>query len=212
MEIKIVGAGPAGLYFAALMKQHDPSRQITIFESGRRDATWGFGVVFSDRALEFLRADDEALYQYLTITNLEQLGNADLIVGANGAFSWIRRENEEKFGTTTDWRPNKFIWYGTTKAFNSLTLTFRETKVGVFCAHHYRYRSDRSTFIVEVAEATWRRAGFETMDSQAAIRYCERVFAKDLDGHPVNFEQLVLAEFPRHLERALGFRECGAVG
>ena len=140
MEIKIVGAGPAGLYFAALMKQHDPSHQITIFERGRRNATWGFGVVFSDRALESLRADDEALYQYLT-------------------------PHLEKFGTTTDWRPNKFIWYGTTKAFNSLTLTFRETKAGVFCAHHYRYRSDRSTFIVEVAEATWRRAGFETMDS-----------------------------------------------
>jgi 2-polyprenyl-6-methoxyphenol hydroxylase-like FAD-dependent oxidoreductase len=66
VEIKIVGAGPAGLYFAGLMKQHDPSHQITIFEHRRRDATWGFGVVFSDRALEFLRADDEALYQYLT--------------------------------------------------------------------------------------------------------------------------------------------------
>jgi len=265
VEIKIVGAGPAGLYFAALMKQHDPSRQITIFERGRRDATWGFGVVFSDRALEFLRADDEALYQYLTphleywpeitivhndsripiagngftsigrlhlltllyayverlgvkiefeteITNLEQLGNADLIVGANGAFSWIRRENEEKFGTTTDWRPNKFIWYGTTKAFNSLTLTFRETKVGVFCAHHYRYRPDRSTFIVEVAEATWKRAGFETMDSQAAINYCERVFAKDLDRHPIISNNSYWRNFPVIWNERWSFENVVLVG
>lgn len=66
MKIKIVGAGPAGLYFAALMKQHDASHEITIYERGPRNATWGFGVVFSDRALDFLRTDDEALYNYLT--------------------------------------------------------------------------------------------------------------------------------------------------
>ena len=68
MKIRILGAGPAGLYFAALMKCLDPSHDIAIFDRNSRDATWGFGVVFSDRALEFLRADDEALYQYLTPT------------------------------------------------------------------------------------------------------------------------------------------------
>jgi 2-polyprenyl-6-methoxyphenol hydroxylase-like FAD-dependent oxidoreductase len=66
MRIRIIGAGPAGLYFAALMKQRDRSHEILVFERNPRAATFGFGVVFSDRALEFLRADDEALYQYLT--------------------------------------------------------------------------------------------------------------------------------------------------
>ena len=66
MKIKIIGAGPAGLYFAALMKQHDPGHQITLYERNPRHATWGFGVVFFFFLLEFLRADDEALYQYLT--------------------------------------------------------------------------------------------------------------------------------------------------
>src|SRR5688500_6567408 len=121
------------------MKQLDPSHEVTIFERNPRDATWGFGVVFSDRALEFLKADDDALYQYLTphlenwpditivhndttlpvagngfaslgrlelltllydyveklgvklqfktdVTSFAQMGEADLIVGANGAF------------------------------------------------------------------------------------------------------------------------------
>ena len=66
MKIAIIGAGPAGLTFAALMKRQDPGHDITLYERGPRHATWGFGVVFSDRALEFLRADDEDLYQYLT--------------------------------------------------------------------------------------------------------------------------------------------------
>jgi len=249
MKIRILGAGPAGLYFAALMKRLDPSHDIAIFDRNPRDATWGFGVVFSDRALEFLRADDEALYQYLTphlenwpditivhndtaipiagngfasigrlelltllygyverlgvklhfgaeVTTLGQLGEADLVVGANGAFSWIRSENEDRFGTTTDWRQNKFIWYGSTKAFDSLTLTFRETDLGVFCAHHYRYRPDRSTFLVEVEAATWQRAGFESMSPDDTIRYCERVFAKDLDGHRIISNNSQWRNFP----------------
>jgi 2-polyprenyl-6-methoxyphenol hydroxylase-like FAD-dependent oxidoreductase len=249
MKISIVGAGPAGLCFAALMKQHDPSHEITLFDRTPRDATWGFGVVFSDRALEFLRADDEALYRYLTphletwpditivhndtripiagngfasigrlelltllyayveklgleirfeteVKSLKQLGDADLIVGADGAFSSIRSQNEAKFGTTTQWRSNKFIWYGTSQAFDSLTLTFRETDVGVFCAHHYRYRPDMSTFLVEVEDATWQRAGFKDMSPADTITHCERVFAKDLKGKPIISNNSYWRNFP----------------
>jgi 2-polyprenyl-6-methoxyphenol hydroxylase-like FAD-dependent oxidoreductase len=249
MNISIVGAGPAGLCFAALMKQHDPSHEITLFDRTPRDATWGFGVVFSDRALEFLRADDEALYRYLTphletwpditivhndtripvagngfasigrlelltllyayveklgleirfeteVKSLKQLGDADLIVGADGAFSSIRSQNEAKFGTTTQWRSNKFIWYGTSQAFDSLTLTFRETDVGVFCAHHYRYRPDMSTFLVEVEDATWQRAGFKDMSPADTITHCERVFAKDLKGKPIISNNSYWRNFP----------------
>jgi 2-polyprenyl-6-methoxyphenol hydroxylase-like FAD-dependent oxidoreductase len=130
------------------------------------------------------------------ITALSQLGQADLLVGANGAFSWVRDENQEKFGTTVDWRPNRFIWYGTTKPFNSLTLTFRDTDAGVFCAHHYRYGPERSTFLVEVEDATWHRAGFEHMSPEDTIKYCEQVFAKDLEGHPIITNSSNWRQFP----------------
>jgi len=65
MKIAVIGGGPAGLYFAYLMKRREPAHDITVIEQNPRDATFGFGVVFSDRALEFLRADDEDTYQYL---------------------------------------------------------------------------------------------------------------------------------------------------
>lgn len=238
VKIAIVGGGPAGLYFADLMKRENPAHDICIYEQNPKGATWGFGVVFSDRALEFLRGDDEDMYQYLmphmetwpnltivhrdthvpidgngfaaigrlellnlmqerveargvkiqydtVISDLDDLADADLIVGSDGVNSVVRTAYEKDFGTSIDTRSNKFIWYGTTKPFDSLTLTFRTNDDGVFCAHHYRYKPDMSTFLVEVDHETWVKAGFETMTTDDTLAYCEQVFAPDLDGHPI---------------------------
>ena len=55
MKIEIVGGGPAGLYFAVLMKRLDPAHRITVLERNRPDDTFGWGVVFSDETLVRLR-------------------------------------------------------------------------------------------------------------------------------------------------------------
>ena len=66
MRVLVAGAGPAGLYFSYLARRRHPEWQIRVVEQNRADSTFGFGVVFSDRALEFLRGDDPATYDLIT--------------------------------------------------------------------------------------------------------------------------------------------------
>ena len=58
MNIVCIGGGPAGLYFALLMKQQDPAHRITVVERNRPYDTFGWGVVFSDQTLGNLQAAD----------------------------------------------------------------------------------------------------------------------------------------------------------
>ncbi|MFT5440005.1 MAG: 2-polyprenyl-6-methoxyphenol hydroxylase-like FAD-dependent oxidoreductase, partial [Alphaproteobacteria bacterium] len=66
MRIAVIGAGPAGLYFSYLVKRRRPDIDISVYEQNPADATFGFGVVFSDRALDFLRGDDPETYDLIT--------------------------------------------------------------------------------------------------------------------------------------------------
>ena len=65
MKVHIVGGGPAGLYFAILMKKAWPRTRITVFERNRPDDTFGFGVVFSDQTLEAFEAYDRETYRQI---------------------------------------------------------------------------------------------------------------------------------------------------
>lgn len=78
MKINIIGGGPAGLYFAILMKQADPSHQIRIHERNGPDDTFGWGVVFSGKTLANLRAADEVSHAEIT-KQFEAWDNVDVV-------------------------------------------------------------------------------------------------------------------------------------
>ncbi|MEA2204654.1 MAG: anthraniloyl-CoA monooxygenase [Blastocatellia bacterium] len=239
MRISIIGGGPAGLYFAILMKRTDPAYEVTVYERNGPDDTFGWGVVFSGKTLANLKAADEESFRQITdsfqtwdnvdvrhrdqqvtirgnhfsgIARLEllrilhrrclQLGvelkfradlspadiaalrdTSNLVIGADGVNSTVRREYAKVFEPTLGVRTNRYIWYGTHRLFHGLTLTFRENPDGVFAAHSYKFNESTSTFIIECDEQTWRRAGFAEMTDAATRSYLEQVFAPDLDGH-----------------------------
>ncbi|HET7113627.1 MAG TPA: FAD-dependent monooxygenase [Pyrinomonadaceae bacterium] len=239
MRITIIGGGPAGLYFAILMKKANPAHQIKIYERNGPDDTFGWGVVFSGKTLANLRAADEESHAEITrefeawdnvdvvhhndkisihgnsfsgiarlrllkilqrraeelgvevsfrteIQDFEPLRNdCDLFVGADGVNSTVRLRYAERFKPDLDVRAHRYIWYGTNQLFHGLTLTFRENEAGVFAAHSYKFNKTTSTFIVECDPQTWERAGFATMSDEHTREYVGKVFAQDLNGHPL---------------------------
>jgi anthraniloyl-CoA monooxygenase len=78
MNIKIIGGGPAGLYFAILMKKADPKHQIQVYERNGPDDTFGWGVVFSGKTLANLRAADEESHAEIT-KQFEAWDNVDVV-------------------------------------------------------------------------------------------------------------------------------------
>lgn len=78
MRIKIIGGGPAGLYFAILMKKANPAHQIEIFERNGPDDTFGWGVVFSGKTLANLRAADAESHAEIT-KQFEAWDNVDVV-------------------------------------------------------------------------------------------------------------------------------------
>ena len=78
MKINVIGGGPAGLYFAILMKKADASHQIRIYERNGPDDTFGWGVVFSGKTLANLRTADDVSHAEIT-KEFEAWDNVDVV-------------------------------------------------------------------------------------------------------------------------------------
>jgi anthraniloyl-CoA monooxygenase len=241
VKVVTVGGGPAGLYFALLMKKANPAHRVTVLERNGPDDAYGWGVVFSAQTLENLRSADASTYDEITrrfahwddidvhvhgvtITSgghgfsgiarrtllqiLQQraaalgvdlrfhqevrdeselsplgLGDADLIVAADGVHSALRAKYAPDFAPDLDARPARFVWLGTTRLFDAFTFIFVQNASGVFQAHAYRFDEQHAAFIVECDARSWCNAGFDRMDINETVAACEQLFAPWLDGH-----------------------------
>jgi anthraniloyl-CoA monooxygenase len=151
-----------------------------------RSSGHGFCGIGRKRLLNILQARCEELGVKLVFeTNVtdDEAYDADLIIACDGANSPIRQKYAASYQPDIDTRNCRFVWLGTNKLFDAFTFAFEQTQWGWFQAHAYRFDDNTSTFIVETPEEVWRAAGLNDMSKEEGIAFCERLFAKYLDGH-----------------------------
>jgi len=243
MRVSIVGGGPSGLYLAILLRKagHD----VSVVERNAPDATFGWGVVFSEETLGSLRDADYPTYLEITdsfarwtsidihyrdtvlrssghtfsaikrthlldilqrrarslgasltfhqeVTSLDR--DADLVVAADGSNSTLRRA--AGFDTSLTPQGCKYVWFGTDLVLDAFTFVFKETEHGLFQVHAYPFDEHTSTWIVETTEATWQRAGLDTMSEEDSLAFCRSLFADALDGHQLMSNKSIWLDFP----------------
>ena len=157
--------------------------------------------ILSVRAIE-LGAD---IHWFSDVADVGRFDYADLVVGADGANSTVRRSLADVLRPTVDLRVNKYIWFGTPKVFDEFNFIFIDTPGGMVWAHIYPYSDEGSTFIVEMAPETWRALGFEATElddlppgvsDDLAIKQCEELFRAHLDGHGLVGNNSKWLQFP----------------
>ncbi|MBE2997133.1 FAD-dependent monooxygenase [Nocardiopsis sp. HNM0947] len=263
LRVACIGGGPGGLFFATLLRRHDPTAEVVVFERNHRHDAFGFGVVFSESALKAVDAADPVLRDGLRehghhwdrievrlkgerrslegngmaaihrrtllpllhrraeeagvdlrfgteITDPSTLSDFDVVVGADGANSRVRRWVSDDLGHSTETARAKFIWFGTRHTFDGLTFVHRRSEHGTFAAHAYPIAPDLSTFIVETDEHTWRAAGLDRFDTglppgvsdERSRSFIEDLFSEDLDSAEVVANNSRWASFRTHRSRS----------
>jgi anthraniloyl-CoA monooxygenase len=127
---------------------------------------------------------------------LEHARGADLVIACDGVKSKIRERHAATFKPSIELRHARYIWLGTKKKFDAFTFYFEENEHGMFQVHAYRFDDDTSTFIVECDEASFFEAGLDRMSTEESIAYCEKLFAKHLQGEKLLPNRSMWVQFP----------------
>ena len=110
---------------------------------------------------------------------------ADMVIACDGLNSRLRSRYADTYKPDVELRNCRFVWLGTKKTFDAFTFAFEQTEHGWFAAHAYQFDATTSTFIVETPESVWKAHGLDEMSQEDGIAFCERLFAKYLDGQPL---------------------------
>jgi anthraniloyl-CoA monooxygenase len=118
----------------------------------------------------------------------------DLVLAADGLNSAVRTKYADAFRPTLDRRHNKYIWFGTDLVFEAFQFFVKQTEFGTMQIHGYPYSDEGSTFIVEMHDDVWRRAGLDKTENEVfppgvsddyAVSRISEIFADELRGHGI---------------------------
>jgi anthraniloyl-CoA monooxygenase len=171
---------------------------IDVVQRGQTVTSGGHGFAAINRKvlLQLLQRRCEevgvAVHYSTTAPPVEKLSaQFDLVIASDGANSAIRARYADYFQPSLDVRTARYMWLGTDKVFDAFTFLITDTEYGPMQVHAYPFSTERSTFIVEMNEQTWRAAGFDHAEGaglppgisdQASINRIAELFAADLDG------------------------------
>ncbi|MFE2141324.1 FAD-dependent monooxygenase [Streptomyces sp. NPDC059456] len=187
-----------GIY-AAMSAEFARWSDIDVTRRGRTltSGGHGFAALGRRRLLQILQERCAALavdvrYRTQAPPAPELAAAYDLVVACDGVRSATRAAYADTFGPDLDERSGRYMWLGTDKVFEAFTFLVEERDFGTLQVHAYPYDATRSTVIVEMDEAAWRRAGFAESADRAyppgtsdtdSIHRCEELLAAHLDGH-----------------------------
>jgi anthraniloyl-CoA monooxygenase len=115
----------------------------------------------------------------------------DLVVASDGINSAVRARHADVFRPSLDTRRCRYMWLGMNKAFDAFNFYIEETPYGVIQIHGYPFDAQNSTFIVEMSDAVWRKAGFDVFadrefsagqSDEKSVHLVREIFAGILDG------------------------------
>ncbi len=166
-----------------------------------RSTGHGFSGLSRQRLLDILQRRAAALgvkieYQK-EVADPERYLDADLVLAADGVNSTVRARFAKELQPEIDWRPNRFVWLGTTYPFEAFTFWFKtDAHGGLHRVHAYRYEPGKSTFILETTETAWKKAGLEKATEDDTVAFAEKLFKEELRGHKLLKNRSLWRSFP----------------
>jgi anthraniloyl-CoA monooxygenase len=157
----------------------------------------GFAAMSRKRLLGILQArcaslGVRVLFQAQAPDAAELAAGYDLVVAADGMNSATRARFADTFVPSVERRRCRYIWLGTDLVFDAFKFYVLDTPAGIMQVHGYPYSEAASTFILEMHEEVWRRAGFADLateglapglSDEASIELIRELCAGVLDGH-----------------------------
>lgn len=115
----------------------------------------------------------------------------DLVIASDGINSRVRSQFADSFKPSLDPRKTRFMWLGIDRALEAFTFYIKHTPWGIMYVHAYPYSATQSTFLVEMHEDVWRRAGLDATENEifppgvsddVSVKRVADIFSEELDG------------------------------